>query len=107
MELPRANAKADVTERNSWMDQEDGIEEVGHLQDEIDDSAYGNFELYGVFHTKIVGIRYYSGRATIGEFVVVRREPFNPYDSNAIRINNVMGDQIGHLGRHCAAKLAP
>lgn len=72
-----------------------------------DDDVYGNFELYGIYNTKIVGIRFYTGHARAGEYVVVKREPRNPYDSNAIRINNVMGDQIGHLSRQCAAKLAP
>jgi SWI/SNF-related matrix-associated actin-dependent regulator of chromatin subfamily A3 len=62
--------------------------------------------LYGVMHEKIVGVRYYSGYATIGEMVVVRREPNNAYDSNAIRILNVQGTQIGHLPRGVAAKLA-
>ena len=39
--------------------------------------------------------------------MVVRREPRNPYDGNAIRIDNVVRDQIGHIGRQVAAKLAP
>ncbi|KMU76170.1 DNA repair protein RAD5 [Coccidioides immitis RMSCC 3703] len=46
-------------------------------------------------------------KATKGEYVNIRREPGNPYDSNAIRIDNVMGDQIGHLPRQLASKLAP
>ncbi|KMP03071.1 DNA repair protein rad-5 [Coccidioides immitis RMSCC 2394] len=50
---------------------------------------------------------YYNGQATKGEYVNIRREPGNPYDSNAIRIDNVMGDQIGHLPRQLASKLAP
>ena len=54
-----------------------------------------------------MGIQYYTGYATIGEYVCVRREPSNPYDNNAIRINNVLGDQIGHIGRREAAKLSP
>ena len=37
----------------------------------------------------------------------MRREPGNPYDSNALRIDNVVRDQIGHIGRNNAAKLAP
>ena len=63
--------------------------------------------MIGTMHTKIVGIRYYTGYATVGEFVSVQREPTNQYDSNAIRISNVMRDQIGHIGRREAAKLAP
>ncbi len=92
--------------RNDWMDEEEVRGEIDLTLDD-DDDVYGNFELYGIYNTKIVGIRYYTGRATIGEYVVVKRELRNPYDSNAIRINNVMGDQIGHLSRQCAAKLAP
>lgn len=38
---------------------------------------------------------------------MIKREPGNPYDSNAIRVNNVQGTQIGHLPKTLAAKLAP
>ncbi|KAK4121600.1 RAD5-like protein [Parathielavia appendiculata] len=64
-------------------------------------------ELYGSFDGKIVGVRYYNGMATAGEVVVCRREPSNQYDSNAIRVDNVLGRQIGHIPRAVAAKLAP
>lgn len=57
--------------------------------------------------TKIVGVRYYRGHATPGERVIMIREPENPYDRNAIQVRNVMGDQIGHLPRMVASKLAP
>jgi len=57
--------------------------------------------------TKIVGVRFYNGQATIGERVLLVREPNNPYDRNAIQVKNVMGNQIGHIGRNVAAKLAP
>jgi SWI/SNF-related matrix-associated actin-dependent regulator of chromatin subfamily A3 len=92
--------------RNTWMDEEGVRGEIDLTQDD-DDDVYGNYELYGILNTKIVGVRFYTGRATVGEYVLVKREPRNEYDSNAIRINNVMGDQIGHLSRQCAAKLAP
>lgn len=61
----------------------------------------------GVIEDKIVGVRYYHGYATPGEQVMIMREPGNPYDSNAIRINNVQGIQIGHIPKNLAAKLAP
>lgn len=57
--------------------------------------------------TKIVGVRFYNGQVTIGERVLLVREPNNPYDRNAIQVKNVMGDQVGHIGRNVAAKLAP
>jgi SWI/SNF-related matrix-associated actin-dependent regulator of chromatin subfamily A3 len=61
----------------------------------------------GVIDGKIVGTRYYTGYATPGEQVMVKREPSNQYDRNAIRINNVQGAQVGHLPRQLASKLAP
>ncbi|KAK7394064.1 hypothetical protein QQX98_013154 [Neonectria punicea] len=64
-------------------------------------------ELYGTFAGKIVGIRYYRGYASVGETVLARREPQNAYDPNAIRVDNVVGDQIGHLPRKVAEKIAP
>lgn len=47
-----------------------------------------------------------GGYASSGEQILMRREPGNPYDSNAIRIDNVAGTQIGHIPRRIAAKLA-
>ncbi|KAI4183547.1 MAG: hypothetical protein LQ346_006301 [Caloplaca aetnensis] len=94
------------SQRDVWI--EDDAHETIVLSQEGDDGADGaeEYELYGTMRTKIVGVQYYSGYASAGEYVSVRREPGNQYDSNAIRINNVMGDQIGHIGRKEAAKLA-
>ncbi|PNY27303.1 Helicase-like transcription factor, partial [Tolypocladium capitatum] len=64
-------------------------------------------ELYGSFDGKIVGVRYYSGYASPGEVVLCHREPQNKYDPNAIRVDNVMYQQIGHLPRKVAEKIAP
>lgn len=75
-------------------------------QEDGQENTIQSFELYGTLNTKVVGIQYYTGHATEGEYVIVRREPGNPYDSNAIRIENVRRDQIGHIPRQMAAKLA-
>lgn len=97
-------------ERDSWLastqDEEDEIAREIDLTEDFDDDVYENYMLYGILNTKIVGCRFYHGTATVGEYVRVRREPGNPYDSNAIRIDNVLRDQIGHIGRNVAAKLA-
>ncbi|KAL2129672.1 hypothetical protein VTI74DRAFT_7451 [Chaetomium olivicolor] len=76
-------------------------------QDLIQSDNGPQFELYGSFDGKIVGVRYYNGMATAGEVVVCKREPFNQYDANAIRVDNVLGRQIGHIPRTVAATLAP
>ena len=96
---------------NSQGDRDDGVDDDDLRRDisstgDLDDDVYENYELYGILDTKIVGVRYYNGRATTGEYVMVRREPRNQYDSNAIQVMNVVGDQIGHIGRNVAAKLA-
>lgn len=62
--------------------------------------------ILGRLPTKIVGVRYYKGHATLGEHVILVREPTNPYDGNAIQVRNVMGAQIGHIPRTAAMKLA-
>ncbi|KIW97302.1 uncharacterized protein Z519_02694 [Cladophialophora bantiana CBS 173.52] len=90
----------------STQDQEADIAREIDLTEDFDDDVYENYQLYGILNTKIVGCRFYDGQATVGEYVRVRREPSNQYDSNAIRIDNVLRDQIGHIGRNVAAKLA-
>jgi SWI/SNF-related matrix-associated actin-dependent regulator of chromatin subfamily A3 len=71
------------------------------------DDDGSSLELYGTHGAKIVGVRYYNGVVTPHELVMLQREPQNQYDRNAIRVNNVMGQQIGHLPRNLVAKLAP
>ncbi|KAJ4389817.1 hypothetical protein N0V93_007289 [Gnomoniopsis smithogilvyi] len=63
--------------------------------------------LYGTINNKIVGVRYYSGIVSPGEVVILRREPTNPYDRNAVRVDNVAGAQVGHLPRKLVEKLVP
>ena len=58
--------------------------------------------LYGVLQVPIVGIRYYRGVVHRGEWVELVREPENPYDRNAIRVDNQYGIQVGHIGREYA-----
>lgn len=82
----------------------------GEEEDPIDltqDDSQSSLELYGSLENKIVGVRYYNGVATPHELVVLRREAHNQYDSNAVRVDNVMGNQIGHLPRTVVSKLAP
>ena len=76
---------------------------VGSQGDVVQDE---NYVQYGTSNTKVVGIRYYSGVINSGERVMLRREPGNQYDRNAIRIDNIQRQQIGHLPRQMAKKLA-
>ncbi|TKA27402.1 hypothetical protein B0A50_05014 [Salinomyces thailandicus] len=96
-------------ERQAWLARDD--EAGGDLIDEIVSSTQSATEnddlrLYGDLPTKIVGVQHYRGMASPGEHILMRREPGNPYDSNAIRVDNVAGQQIGHIPRRVAQKLA-
>jgi SWI/SNF-related matrix-associated actin-dependent regulator of chromatin subfamily A3 len=86
-------------------EEDDASQEVPDATQAYNQQQY-DYILYGIKHDKIVGVRYYTGYATTGEMVVLRRDPQNPYDSNAIKVSNVQGQQIGHLPRTIAAKLA-
>lgn len=86
-------------------DNDDSSQEVSDSTQGYNEQQY-SYSLYGMLHNKIVGVRYYSGYATIGEMVVCRREPHNQYDRNAIQVLNVQGQQIGHIPKTWAAKLA-
>jgi SWI/SNF-related matrix-associated actin-dependent regulator of chromatin subfamily A3 len=63
--------------------------------------------LLGTTEYQIVGIRYYTGVAHPGEFVTLVREPHNPYDRNAIRVDNLTGQKVGHIKATTAKLLAP
>ena len=87
-----SSSQTQSSQTSNVVDEEDAGELVAWSQD--DGTTNDTFELYGTLPTKIVGIRYYSGCATIGECVLLRREPTNPYDRNAIRVDNVQRTQM-------------
>lgn len=86
-------------------DDDDASQEVPDATQGYNEQQY-SYSLYGMLHNKIVGVRYYNGYATVGEMVICRREPHNQYDRNAIQVLNVQGEQIGHIPRTWASKLA-
>ncbi|OWK06174.1 HLTF, partial [Cervus elaphus hippelaphus] len=49
--------------------------------------------LFGTLRGHVVGLRYYTGVVNNNEMVALQREPNNPYDKNAIKVNNVNGNQ--------------
>nr|AAB64175.1 transcription factor [Mus musculus] len=62
--------------------------------------------LFGTMRGQVVGLRYYTGVVNNNEMVALQREPNNPYDKNAIKVNNVNGNQVGHIKREIAAAVA-
>jgi len=61
----------------------------------------------GEFCTEIVGVQHHDGEARQGEAVVLQREPGNPHDKNAVRVDNSKGEHVGYLPREVADWLAP
>uniref|UniRef100_A0A8C0J4D9 Helicase like transcription factor n=1 Tax=Chelonoidis abingdonii TaxID=106734 RepID=A0A8C0J4D9_CHEAB len=70
--------------------------------DEDTDSAV----LFGTLRGNVVGLRYYTGVVNNNEMVALQREPNNLYDKNAVKVNNVNGNQVGHIKKELAAPLA-
>ncbi|KAG8533261.1 uncharacterized protein KY384_002044 [Bacidia gigantensis] len=112
---PRRQDAIDLTTRNDgaapasqvWVaNEEHEAEDIVVSSQGDNDEAIATYQLYGVLTTKIVGVQYYQGIANNGEYVVLAREPHNQYDSNAIQVQNVQRQQIGHVPRTNSAKLA-
>ena len=61
---------------------------------------------FGGSRSKVVGIQHYRGTVTNGENVILRREPQNVYDRNAVQVLNIKNLQVGHINRQDAALLA-
>jgi hypothetical protein len=80
---------------------------VDLTQDVKDNEALPAEPLHlGTFNFNIVGTRYYKGECHSGEFVGLVREPSNPCDRNAIRIDNLRGEKVGHIKKDEALSLS-
>jgi SWI/SNF-related matrix-associated actin-dependent regulator of chromatin subfamily A3 len=73
-------------ERDAWLQEEDNdiFENVASSQ--APPVSHEQYQKYGSLDTKCVGVRFYTGFATIGERITIKREPTNPYDSNASQL---------------------
>ena len=61
-----------------WVaEEEHEAEDIIISSQDDDEASMTTYQLYGVLATKIVGVQYYRGIASNGEYVVVRREPNN------------------------------
>ena len=94
---------ATQAERDSWQETKKNASEVIVVDDEEENEIASIF--IGGTDMKIVGIQYYQGEIHIGELAKLIREPRNPYDSNAIRVDNLNNVQIGHIKKQMAAAL--
>jgi len=82
-----------------------------YINGEADDPSIGLEALFR-FQAKIVGKRFYNEILNDGELVYLVREPNNPYDRNAIKVESINHQQVGHISAassfpNVAACLAP
>ena len=61
---------------------------------------------------RVVGTTYQGRQAVVNQLqpnepLCLRREPDNPFDRNAIRVERLNGQQVGYINRCLAAELAP
>ncbi|KAK5136803.1 hypothetical protein LTR08_002099 [Meristemomyces frigidus] len=102
-----ADSQHSQAEREAWLATNVDADDLDEVMSGTQDAAENDqLQLYGDLPTKIVGVQYYRGIANAGEYILMRREPGNPYDKNAIRIDNVVGQQIGHIPKRIAEKLS-
>ena len=93
---PVSQPKPTVAVRGALMF--DPIFDANGVQIDVDeDYRESNDVLYGKLNIKTVGIQHYRGVIHVQETVFLIREPRNPYDSNAIRVDNLSRAQIGHI----------
>ncbi|KAI9034439.1 SNF2 family N-terminal domain-containing protein [Hyaloraphidium curvatum] len=92
----RGEAREQEAEQDSAMSAEDVEEVMQQRESEI-----------GIVRTKVVGIQYYQGLALPQELVQLIREPQNPYDAFALRVNNQNGQQVGHIPKAVVKVLSP
>lgn len=82
----------DLTKENDPSDAE-----LGDTSSETEEEDEERYQLVAECNGLIVGIRYYPGVAHPGEYVNLIREPSNPYDRNAIRVDNMHSIKVGHI----------
>lgn len=85
---------------------EEAVDEEGYLNYGGTQATQAEGEWLGQFKSQIVGIRYYQGTVGRNEMVKFVREPLNLYDANAIRVENIRSEKVGHLRRELAAQIA-
>ncbi len=94
-----------------WEGDEDDKAPLVQLMDDI--SRLPKADINGTyFEAELVGTGY-EGRSdrieliNVGDQVKLKRNPDNPYDSNAVEVLNSSGESLGHISKEFAAVLAP
>ena len=92
-------------DRVAWQAPQQHMDEELAVEDELEEDA--SDVCFGALSLTVVGLQHYSGIVSRKEQLALVREPRNPYDKNAIRVDNQSHEQVGHISRTQAAVLAP
>lgn len=79
---------------------------------ELESEVSHNYQQGSRICTRVVGVTFDGrqaivARLAVSDEILLKREPTNPYDSNAIRVERPNDQQIGYINRYLAATLAP
>lgn len=75
----------DLTKKDAGEEEKD--------EDAVEDNEVPLFNMFA----QIVGKQFYKGRMNDGEMIFLEREPRNQYDPNAIRVDSIVHQQVGHI----------
>ncbi|CAI5470112.1 unnamed protein product [Closterium sp. Yama58-4] len=85
-----------------WEEEEEVDASQGDASQAEDDRTYIGSVLFN-----IKGLQHYPGTVNPREMVRLIREPNNAHDRNAIRVDNIRGQEVGHVEAKMACHLAP
>jgi single-stranded-DNA-specific exonuclease len=79
---------------------------------ELESETSHNYQQGSRICTRVVGVTFDDrqaviARLSISDEILLKREPTNPYDHNAVRVERPNGQQIGYINRYLAATIAP
>jgi hypothetical protein len=97
--LSNRGGRAPIARRPALDDEDEGSEIERGIVTKITGVTHDNLD--GSSRQAIIA------RCQDGDALLLRREPHNPFDRNAIAVFTVGGAQIGYLPRDCAARLQP
>ena len=103
----QVSAQEDSTEKNNFID-----ELFRDAVTSLNDDYYRDIGTKEEFYTKIAGVTFgnrqeVAAHLVEGQRLYLVREPDNPHDANAIRVETVSGIQAGYLNARLARHFAP
>ena len=91
---------------------ETAIKGLIHLASDIEMLGERNDDSHKSVAIPVAGVNYKKRQEAVknlraNEHVLLRREPFNPYDKFAIRVETIEGNHIGYIPKEVAIVLSP